>query len=105
MRMSGTVAVKDDPEAMKGSETDLEHSGSLENLLQPAGQDRAPTEKEESGESKQDATRPVQPLGQTGKRSKSSSKLKLVRSLAVCEESPPPSTADSPLDIQVISMC
>lgn len=100
MRMSGTVAVKDDPEAMKGSETDLEHSGSLENLLQPAGQDRAPTEKEESGESKQDATRPVQPLGQTGKRSKSSSKLKLVRSLAVCEESPPPSTADSPLDIQ-----
>lgn len=56
MRMSGTVAVKDDPETMKGSETDLEHTGSLENLLQPAGQDRASTEKEESGESKQDAT-------------------------------------------------
>lgn len=56
MRMSGTVAVKDDPEAMKGSETDLERSGSLENLLQPAGQDRALTERDESGESKQDAT-------------------------------------------------
>uniref|UniRef100_G3UMC4 R3H domain containing 1 n=1 Tax=Loxodonta africana TaxID=9785 RepID=G3UMC4_LOXAF len=33
--------------------------------------------------------RPLQSFGQTGKRSKSSSKLKLVRSLAVCEESPP----------------
>ncbi|CAI9554659.1 unnamed protein product [Staurois parvus] len=96
MRMSGTVAVKDDPDVMKGSETNLEHSSSLENLLQPAGQDRAPMEREESGESRQDATRSVQPLGQTGRKTK----IKLIRSLAVCEESPPPSTADSPLDVQ-----
>ncbi|XP_053452382.1 R3H domain-containing protein 1 isoform X4 [Nycticebus coucang] len=38
--------------------------------------------------------RPLQSFGQTGKRSKSSSKLKLVRSLAVCEESPPPPAAE-----------
>ncbi|KAM9304826.1 R3H domain-containing protein 1 [Gastrophryne carolinensis] len=100
MRMSGSVTVKEDAETMKGSETDLGRSSSVENLLQPAGQEKAPTEKEDSCENKQDATRPVPPLGQTGKRSKSSSKLKLVRSLAVCEESPPSSTADSPLDIQ-----
>lgn len=31
----------------------------------------------------------------------SSTKLKLVRSLAVCEESPPPPTADISQDVQV----
>ncbi|XP_056392295.1 R3H domain-containing protein 1 isoform X13 [Hyla sarda] len=101
MRMSGIVAVKDDPDAMKGSEIDLSHSSSIENLLQSAGHEKGPTEKDEGCcDNKQDPTRSVQPLGQTGKRSKSSSKLKLVRSLAVCEESPPPSTADTPLDFQ-----
>ncbi|XP_029461243.1 R3H domain-containing protein 1 isoform X2 [Rhinatrema bivittatum] len=49
---------------------------------------------------KQSTTQPVQTFGQTGKRSKSSSKLKLVRSLAVCEESPPPTTAEISQDIQ-----
>ncbi|XP_069838731.1 R3H domain-containing protein 1 isoform X7 [Dendropsophus ebraccatus] len=101
MRMSGIVAVKDDPDAMKGSEIDLSHSSSIENLLQTAGHEKGPADKDDGCcENKQDPTRSVQPLGQTGKRSKSSSKLKLVRSLAVCEESPPPSTADTPLDFQ-----
>ncbi|XP_069588959.1 R3H domain-containing protein 1 isoform X3 [Ranitomeya imitator] len=99
MRMSGLVAVKDDPDTMKGSEVDLSRSGSIENLLQTTGHEKGPSEKDDSCcESAQDPTRSVQPLGQAGKRSKSSSKLKLVRSLAVCEESPPPSTADTPLD-------
>ncbi|KAM3916390.1 R3H domain-containing protein 1 isoform 7-T10 [Leptodactylus fuscus] len=100
MRMSGIVAVKDDPDAMKGSENDLSHSSSIENLLQTAGHEKGPAEKDDGCCDKQDPTRSVQPLGQTGKRSKSSSKLKLVRSLAVCEESPPPSTADTPVDFQ-----
>ncbi|XP_077129175.1 R3H domain-containing protein 1 isoform X6 [Ranitomeya variabilis] len=99
MRMSSLVAVKDDPDTMKGSEVDLSRSGSIENLLQTTGHEKGPSEKDDGCcEGAQDPTCSVQPLGQTGKRSKSSSKLKLVRSLAVCEESPPPSTADTPLD-------
>ncbi|XP_066431249.1 R3H domain-containing protein 1 isoform X5 [Eleutherodactylus coqui] len=95
MRMSGIVSVKDEPDAMKGSEADLSRSSSVENLS--AGHEKAD---EGCGDGKQDPTRSVQPLGQTGKRSKSSSKLKLVRSLAVCEESPPPSAAHTPVDFQ-----
>ncbi|NXI95505.1 R3HD1 protein, partial [Psophia crepitans] len=44
--------------------------------------------------------RPVQSFGQTAKRSKSNTKLKLVRSLAVCEEYPPPPTAEISQDLQ-----
>uniref|UniRef100_A0A8C2UBK9 R3H domain containing 1 n=1 Tax=Coturnix japonica TaxID=93934 RepID=A0A8C2UBK9_COTJA len=44
--------------------------------------------------------RPVQAFGQTAKRSKSNTKLKLVRSLAVCEEYPPPPTAEISQDLQ-----
>ncbi|XP_077129170.1 R3H domain-containing protein 1 isoform X3 [Ranitomeya variabilis] len=85
MRMSSLVAVKDDPDTMKGSEVDLSRSGSIENLLQTTGHEKGPSEKDDGCcEGAQDPT--------------SSSKLKLVRSLAVCEESPPPSTADTPLD-------
>ncbi|XP_063285438.1 R3H domain-containing protein 1 isoform X7 [Pelobates fuscus] len=101
MRMSGAVAVKNDTEEMKGSEADMRHSTSLENLMKSEGYEKLQADKEEiCPDNKQDALRQVQPLGQTGKRSKSSSKLKLVRSLAICEESPPPSTADIPLDAQ-----
>ncbi|XP_053554221.1 R3H domain-containing protein 1 isoform X6 [Bombina bombina] len=103
MRMSGTVAVKDDLEAMNGSETDVKHSSSLENLIKSEGHEKLQADKEDdSYNNNHDTTRPVQPLSQSGKRSKSNSKLKLVRSLAVCEESPPPSTADIPLDIQEV---
>ncbi|NWS41036.1 R3HD1 protein, partial [Probosciger aterrimus] len=44
--------------------------------------------------------RPMQSFGQTAKRSKSNTKLKLVRSLAVCEEYPPPPTAEISQDLQ-----
>ncbi|KAM4698845.1 R3H domain-containing protein 1 isoform 8-T8 [Rhinophrynus dorsalis] len=102
MRMSGTaVALKDETETMKGSEADMKHASSLENLIKSEGHETLSAEKEDScSNNKQDATRSVQPLGQTGKRSKSNSKLKLVRSLAVCEECPPPSTADTPPETQ-----
>ncbi|XP_041434500.1 R3H domain-containing protein 1 isoform X8 [Xenopus laevis] len=101
MRMSGTVAVKDGSEAMQGSETDMRHSTSLENLIKSEGHEKLLSDKDNScSTNQQDATRTVQPLSQTGKRSKSNSKLKLVRSLAVCEESPPPFTDDTPQDIQ-----
>ncbi|XP_075465632.1 R3H domain-containing protein 1 isoform X3 [Ascaphus truei] len=101
MRMSGTAAVKEGTEAMKGSETDVRHSTPLENLIKSQGHEKLQGEKEDiCCNNTHDTTLPVQSLGQTGKRAKSNSKLRLVRSLAVCEESPPPSTADIPLDIQ-----
>lgn len=53
MRMSSVVAVKDDPDAMKGSEIDLSHSSSIENLLQTTGHEKA--EKDDS-DNKQDLT-------------------------------------------------
>ncbi|MEE6489092.1 hypothetical protein FKM82_015481 [Ascaphus truei] len=99
--MSGTAAVKEGTEAMKGSETDVRHSTPLENLIKSQGHEKLQGEKEDiCCNNTHDTTLPVQSLGQTGKRAKSNSKLRLVRSLAVCEESPPPSTADIPLDIQ-----
>uniref|UniRef100_A0A7N4P161 R3H domain containing 1 n=1 Tax=Sarcophilus harrisii TaxID=9305 RepID=A0A7N4P161_SARHA len=67
----------------------------VENLIKSENYEKISAEKNERCiDSKIDLQRPVQSFGQTGKRSKSSSKLKLVRSLAVCEESPPPPTAE-----------
>ncbi|XP_056392287.1 R3H domain-containing protein 1 isoform X6 [Hyla sarda] len=66
MRMSGIVAVKDDPDAMKGSEIDLSHSSSIENLLQSAGHEKGPTEKDEGCcDNKQDPTEPIPNLQET----------------------------------------
>ncbi|NP_001167500.1 R3H domain containing 1 L homeolog [Xenopus laevis] len=48
MRMSGTVAVKDGSEAMKGPETDMRHSTSLENLIKSEGQEKSLSDKEDS---------------------------------------------------------
>ncbi|XP_073401650.1 R3H domain-containing protein 1 isoform X5 [Dendrobates tinctorius] len=60
MRMSGLVAVKDDPDTMKGSEVDLSRSGSIENLLQTTGHEKGPPEKDDGGcEGKQDPTEPI----------------------------------------------
>ncbi|XP_053554222.1 R3H domain-containing protein 1 isoform X7 [Bombina bombina] len=47
MRMSGTVAVKDDLEAMNGSETDVKHSSSLENLIKSEGHEKLQADKED----------------------------------------------------------
>ncbi|XP_043846758.1 R3H domain-containing protein 1 isoform X1 [Dromiciops gliroides] len=95
MRMSDTVTVKDGTDTMKGLEAEMKDATRVENLIKSENYEKISAEKNERCiDSKIDLQRPVQSFGQTGKRSKSSSKLKLVRSLAVCEESPPPPTAE-----------
>ncbi|XP_074071161.1 R3H domain-containing protein 1 isoform X5 [Macrotis lagotis] len=95
MRMSDTVTIKDGTDTMKGLEAEMKDTTRVENLIKSENYDKISAEKNECCiDSKIDLQRPVQSFGQTGKRSKSSSKLKLVRSLAVCEESPPPPTAE-----------
>ncbi|XP_074158008.1 R3H domain-containing protein 1 isoform X4 [Sminthopsis crassicaudata] len=95
MRMSDTVTVKDGTDTMKGLEAEMKDATRVENLIKSENYEKISAEKNERCiDSKIDLQRPVQSFGQTGKRSKSSSKLKLVRSLAVCEESPPAPTAE-----------
>ncbi|XP_019378035.1 PREDICTED: R3H domain-containing protein 1 isoform X7 [Gavialis gangeticus] len=101
MRMSDTVPVKDETDGMKGSEAEFEDITPVENLIKSESHEQTQGEKDESySDNRNDLPRPVQSFGQTGKRSKSSTKLKLVRSLAVCEESPPPPTAEISQDVQ-----
>ncbi|XP_069472650.1 R3H domain-containing protein 1 isoform X7 [Ambystoma mexicanum] len=95
MRMSDTATVNEQTEAMKGSVTEVKDM-----LIQSESHEQTALEKDVNCTDESDSQRPVQTVGQAGKRSKSNSKLKLVRSLAVCEESPPPSALDIPLDNQ-----
>ncbi|XP_053554218.1 R3H domain-containing protein 1 isoform X3 [Bombina bombina] len=82
MRMSGTVAVKDDLEAMNGSETDVKHSSSLENLIKSEGHEKLQADKEDdSYNNNHDTTRPVQPLSQSGKRSKEVIQVQLTQAV------------------------
>ncbi|XP_067598184.1 R3H domain-containing protein 1 isoform X12 [Pseudorca crassidens] len=95
MRMSDTVTVKNDTETMKDLEAEVKDTTGVENLIKSENYGKILAEKNERCiDNNIDLQRPLQSFGQTGKRSKSSSKLKLVRSLAVCEESPPPPTAE-----------
>ncbi|XP_030436153.1 R3H domain-containing protein 1 isoform X11 [Gopherus evgoodei] len=101
MRMSDTVTLKDETDAMNGSEAEFKDITPVENLIKSRSHQQIQVEKDEScTDNKNDMPQPVQSFGQTGKRSKSNTKLKLVRSLAVCEESPPPPTAEISQDIQ-----
>ncbi|KAM7153749.1 R3H domain-containing protein 1 isoform 6-T6 [Macrochelys suwanniensis] len=104
MRMSDTVTLKDETDTMNGSEADFKDTTPVENLIKSRSHEQIQVEKDEScTEHTNDMPRPVQSFGQTEKRSKSNTKLKLVRSLAVCEESPPPPTAELSQDIQAAS--
>ncbi|XP_013372928.1 PREDICTED: R3H domain-containing protein 1 isoform X2 [Chinchilla lanigera] len=95
MRMSDTIAIKDETETMKDLETGMKDTTTVENLIKSENYGKILAEKNERYiDNNIDLQRPLQSFGQTGKRSKSSSKLKLVRSLAVCEESPPPPAAE-----------
>ncbi|XP_049568614.1 R3H domain-containing protein 1 isoform X12 [Orcinus orca] len=95
MRMSDTVTVKNETETMKDLEAEVKDTTGVENLIKSENYGKILAEKNERCiDNNIDLQRPLQSFGQTGKRSKSSSKLKLVRSLAVCEESPPPPTAE-----------
>ncbi|NWH65385.1 R3HD1 protein, partial [Geococcyx californianus] len=101
MRMSDILTVKDETDAMKGSEAEFKDTDSDENLIKSESQEQIQVEKDENcPDSKNNMPRPVQSHGQTAKRSKSNTKLKLVRSLAVCEEYPPPPTAEISQDLQ-----
>ncbi|XP_039730490.1 R3H domain-containing protein 1 isoform X16 [Pteropus medius] len=95
MRMSDTVTVKNETETMKDLEAEVKDTTRVENLTKSENYGKILAEKNERCiDNNIDLQRPLQSFGQTGKRSKSSSKLKLVRSLAVCEESPPPPTTE-----------
>ncbi|XP_064926441.1 R3H domain-containing protein 1 isoform X26 [Columba livia] len=101
MRMSDILTVKDETGAMKGSEAEFKDTDAVENLIKSGSQEQIQAEKDENcPDSKNNMPRPVQSFGQTAKRSKSNTKLKLVRSLAVCEEYPPPPTAEISQDFQ-----
>ncbi|XP_029875173.1 R3H domain-containing protein 1 isoform X11 [Aquila chrysaetos chrysaetos] len=101
MRMSDILTVKDETDAMKGSEGEFKDTDPVENLTKSGSQEQIQAEKDENcPDSKNNMPRPVQSFGQTAKRSKSNTKLKLVRSLAVCEEYPPPPTAEISQDLQ-----
>ncbi|XP_031446602.1 R3H domain-containing protein 1 isoform X9 [Phasianus colchicus] len=101
MRMSDILTVKDETDAMKGSEAEFKDTDPVENLIKSGSQEQIQEEKDENcPDSKNNMPRPVQAFGQTAKRSKSNTKLKLVRSLAVCEEYPPPPTAEISQDLQ-----
>ncbi|XP_072435782.1 R3H domain-containing protein 1-like isoform X2 [Chiloscyllium punctatum] len=101
MRMSDTSIIKEEAEAMRAKEKSLKQTSLTESLVKPEIHEPKAGEKNESCmDNRIDSQRQIQSLGQAGKRSKSNAKLKLVRSLAVCEESSPPPTADVPQDNQ-----
>ncbi|NXH15843.1 R3HD1 protein, partial [Bucco capensis] len=101
MRMSDILTVKDETDTMKGSEAEFKDTDPVENFIKSGSQEQIQVEKDENcPDSKPSMPRPVQSFGQTAKRSKSNTKLKLVRSLAVCEEYPPPPTAEISQDLQ-----
>ncbi|NXF17330.1 R3HD1 protein, partial [Rhodinocichla rosea] len=101
MRMSDILTVKDETDAMKGSEAEFKDTDPVENLKKSGSQEEIQVEKDENcPDNKNNMPRPAQSFAQTAKRSKSNTKLKLVRSLAVCEEYPPPPTAEISQDLQ-----
>ncbi|NXR49781.1 R3HD1 protein, partial [Hippolais icterina] len=101
MRMSDILTVKDETDAMKGSEAEFKDTEPVENLKKSGSQEQIQVEKDENcPDNKNNMPRPAQSFGQTAKRSKSNTKLKLVRSLAVCEEYLPPPTTEISQDLQ-----
>ncbi|KAK1166022.1 R3H domain-containing protein 1-like [Acipenser oxyrinchus oxyrinchus] len=101
MRMSDTVTVKENTETMRGSEAEENDPTPADGLTKSESQEQTEPEKDEScSDNKDESQRQIQSLGQTGKRSKSNTKLKLVRSLAMCEESSPPPITELPQDHQ-----
>ncbi|KAM9485827.1 R3H domain-containing protein 1-like isoform 33-T38 [Salvelinus alpinus] len=122
MRMSSdTVTVKETSATMRGLETEESHNASATPTpaggeepsltktdcrepaeTQPQAQPQTQLQPQRSDESCcQEKETQQQTSEQTGKRLKSNSKLKLVRSLAVCEESsPPPIATDLPREHQ-----
>ncbi|XP_015490098.1 R3H domain-containing protein 1 isoform X3 [Parus major] len=87
MRMSDILTVKDETDAMKGSEAEFKDTDPVENLKKSGSQEQIQVEKDEN-------------CPDNKNNMPSNTKLKLVRSLAVCEEYPPPPTAEISQDLQ-----
>ncbi|KAM7049333.1 R3H domain-containing protein 1 isoform 5-T5 [Acridotheres tristis] len=87
MRMSDILTVKDETDAMKGSEAEFKDTDTVENLKKSGSQEQIQVEKDEN-------------CPDNKNNMPSNTKLKLVRSLAVCEEYPPPPTAEISQDLQ-----
>ncbi|XP_012886279.1 PREDICTED: R3H domain-containing protein 1 isoform X5 [Dipodomys ordii] len=81
MRMSDTVTIKDETETMKDLEAEVKDTTRVENLIKSENYGKILAEKNDR-------------CIDNNIDLQSSSKLKLVRSLAVCEESPPPPAAE-----------
>lgn len=99
--MSNSNNTQETLEIMKESEKKLVEESLIKN--KPACRTSSKEELEKDGEdpnSQQEFQRRTQNHGHSRKRSKSNSKLKLVRSLAVCEESSHPFTCDGPQENQ-----
>ncbi|XP_050832844.1 R3H domain-containing protein 1 isoform X1 [Serinus canaria] len=87
MRMSDILTVKDETDAMKGTEAEFKVTDPVENLKKSGSQEEIQVEKDEN-------------CPDNKNNMPSNTKLKLVRSLAVCEEYPPPPTAEISQDLQ-----
>ncbi|XP_071602576.1 R3H domain-containing protein 1 isoform X3 [Heliangelus exortis] len=87
MRMSDILTVKDETDAMKGSEAEFKDTDPVENLIKSENQEQIQAEKDEN-------------CPDSKNNMPSNTKLKLVRSLAVCEEYPPPPTTEISQDLQ-----
>ncbi|XP_062303643.1 R3H domain-containing protein 1 isoform X2 [Osmerus eperlanus] len=103
MRMSDTVTGKGQTDTMRVSEaaqTDATPEAGVSTSGSPEhnGPDRDESHRDNKREAQQQ--QPALSPGQAGKRSKSNTKLKLVRSLAVCEESSPPPVTQLPAEPQ-----
>ncbi|XP_039613262.1 R3H domain-containing protein 1 isoform X10 [Polypterus senegalus] len=102
MRMSNSVTVKENTITMKGSEAEEYDSIPSGILRKSESEEQMESERVESNsDNKNESQRQMHTLGQSGKRSKSNTKLKLVRSLAVCEESSPPPVAELHQECQI----
>uniref|UniRef100_A0A4W5QQ38 R3H domain containing 1 n=1 Tax=Hucho hucho TaxID=62062 RepID=A0A4W5QQ38_9TELE len=89
------------PTPARGEEPSLTKTDCREQAeTQPQAQPQTQLQPQRADESCQDKKETQQTSEQTGKRPKSNSKLKLVRSLAVCEESSPPIATDLPREHQ-----
>ncbi|XP_061210306.1 R3H domain-containing protein 1 isoform X3 [Neopsephotus bourkii] len=87
MRMSDILTVKDETDAMKGSEAEFKDTDPIEDLIKSGSQEQIQAEKDEN-------------CPDSKNNMPSNTKLKLVRSLAVCEEYPPPPTTEISQDLQ-----
>ncbi|XP_048474794.1 R3H domain-containing protein 2 [Rhincodon typus] len=99
--MSNSNNTQETLEIMKESEKKLVEESLIKNKSAFRTSSKEEVEKDgEDPNAQLDFQRRTQNHGHSRKRSKSNSKLKLVRSLAVCEESSHPFTCDGPQEIQ-----